>query len=315
MEMYYFIVNKRSRSGKGADVWADIEKRLLQKKIVYTAWITQYAGHAKLLAQKACEMPWEEIRLIVVGGDGTVNEVINGITDFNKVVLGVIPTGSGNDLARGLGITQAPEQLLDKLLDNRYEQRFDLGEVRWEKAAKSRYFIISAGVGLDAIVCKKALTSKCKLVLNKLHLGKLTYLFLTIESLFSMKTSDTHVVFDAEHKSIYQKLISSAVMNFRTEGGGIPMAPQADAHDGMLSVCSIYGIPKLMTFFVLPFLLFAKQEVFHGVKIQNCQECSLQMKKPMVLHTDGEYCADVVNASFLCHKGKLRLMTDKHSSK
>ena len=107
--------------------------------------------------------------------------------------------------------------------------RVDIGQVRWgETEEESRIFGISSGIGLDAIVCKKALHSKLKKVLNKIHLGKLTYLLLTVSSLFSMKTAevtlecgDNHCV----HKM--NKMIFAAAMNLRAEGGGVPMAPKA----------------------------------------------------------------------------------------
>ena len=72
----------------------------------------------------------------------------------------------------------------------------DLGQVSWNGYEKPRLFAISAGAGLDALVCKKALKSKVKDALNKLHLGKLTYLFLTVQSLFTMQTTDAAAVFD-----------------------------------------------------------------------------------------------------------------------
>ena len=86
------------------------------------------------------------------------------------------------------------------------------------------------------------------------------------------------------------------------------MAPDADAQDGLLSVCTIHGIPKLLTFFVLPFLVAAKHERFRGVNIENCTACDLYMNKPLVLHTDGEYCGDVTEANFKCLPGKLRIL-------
>ena len=129
------------------------------------------------------------ICLAVVGGDGTANEVINGITHPEKVRFGLIPTGSGNDLARGLKLSGTPSENLARMLSCMQRGReactvIDLGEVAWDDCEKPRKFAISAGVGLDALVCKKALTSKLKVFLNKLHLGKLTYLLITVQSLF-----------------------------------------------------------------------------------------------------------------------------------
>lgn len=311
--MLYFIVNEKSRSGKGAQIWQEVQSTLRERKIKYKAWITEYEGHAMALAKDICELDDDDINLVVVGGDGTSNEVINGMTHFDKVRFGTIPTGSGNDLARGLGIKGTPREMLERILGCIEQGRekawcMDLGQVSFEGGEKPRLFAISAGTGLDALVCKKALKSKLKDFLNKIKLGKLTYLFLTIQSLFSMETTDAAVRFDAHGQQNKKKSICFAVMNFRAEGGGVPMAPKADACDGKLSVCSIYGIPKWRTFLCLPFLVAAKHTWLRGFDVTDCRECTVKLKKPMVLHADGEYCGDVTEMHFECLPKKLRVL-------
>ena len=180
--MLCFIVNEHSRSGKCAKIWKEAEAVLKKKNIDYESYVTQYEGHAFSLAHDICECGADDIQLVVVGGDGTANEVINGMTHFEKVRFGVIPTGSGNDLARGLGIMGTPTEVIGHILNCREDYVMDLGQVSWNGCEKPRLFAISAGAGLDALVCKKALKSKVKDALNKLHLGKLTYLFLTVHS-------------------------------------------------------------------------------------------------------------------------------------
>lgn len=113
----------------------------------------------------------------------------------------MIPTGSGNDFCRNLKLPGTPEESLRQILvcirrDRQGKEllRIDLGQVSWEGCKKPRIFGISAGVGLDALVCKKALDSRLKRVLNRLHLGKLTYLALTVQSLFTMETANGKVI-------------------------------------------------------------------------------------------------------------------------
>lgn len=306
--MIHFIVNEYSRSGRGTRVWNQIEELLKKEEEPYHIWRTEYVGHATKLAQEISSFDEEEIKIVVVGGDGTINEVVNGIQDFEKIRFGVIPTGSGNDCARGLGISGTPKELLLRILESKGNKAIDLGRVSWENCEKSRLFIISAGVGMDALVCKKSMTSKVKKILNRIGLGKLTYLFITIQSLITMQTADTKVVINGERRTLYKKHIFSAAMNFRAEGGGVPMAPAADAQDGKLSVCTVHGIQKLATFFVLPFLVAARHEHLRGVKIEDCESCDMLMNKPMVLHTDGEYCGDVTEVHFECLPGMLKVL-------
>lgn len=90
--MLYFIVNEKSRSGKGAEIWQEVKTSLSEKQINYQAWTTEYAGHAFSLAKEITNRDEEDISLVVVGGDGTTNEAINGMEHMEKVRLGVIPT-------------------------------------------------------------------------------------------------------------------------------------------------------------------------------------------------------------------------------
>lgn len=313
--MIYFIVNTTSRSGKGKNVWREVRKQLKKYDFEYKAFRTQYKGHATWLAKKISELEDEDISLIVIGGDGTVNEVVNGITDFEKVKFAVIPAGSGNDFARGLKLGRDVGQIAKDIFDNicnkdKKEKTYtsiDLGEVRWEGCDKPRKFAISSGIGLDAIVCKKALDSKLKNFLNKIHLGKLTYIILTIQTLFSMETFNGKSVIDGIKKD-YEKIIFSAVMNFRAEGGGVPMAPGASATDGKFSVCCVAGIPQWLTFFCLPLLVLAQQKYIKRFELFDCEEYTFEFDKPVVLHTDGEYVGDVTNVEFKCLPAQLKML-------
>ena len=279
MRRIQIIVNNGAGTGQAHRVWNETQCLLRGYKIKYEAHMTRYEGHAAKLAEQISRVKGEEpVYLLVVGGDGTINEVLNGITDFDKVRFGVIPTG--------------------------------LGQVSWEGCEKPRIFGISSGLGLDALVCKKALHSRLKQVLNRFHLGKLTYLALTVQSLFTMETANAKVV--TEHGGyILPKMIFAAAMNLPAEGGGVPMAPHASVQDGLLSLGSASGIAKWQTFFLLPFLVAAKQEHINGFTIRNEKGFRLILDKPMVLHADGEYCADVTRVEFRCLEKKLWLLHEQ----
>lgn len=318
MEKIQIIVNNGAGTGQAHKVWKETRFWLQKYHIRYKAYRTGYRGHAARLAAKICEIEGKDpIYLIVVGGDGTINEVLNGITDFDRIRLGVIPTGSGNDFGRNVKLPVKPRECLkeichcirkDRLGEKLY--KIDLGEVRWEKGDKPRIFAISAGIGLDALVCKKALHSRLKQVLNRVHLGKLTYLMLTVESLFTMETANAKVI--TEHGGyILPRMIFAAAMNLPAEGGGVPMAPGALAQDGDLSLSSASGIAKWQTFFLLPLLVAARQEYVKGFSIREEKHFRVVLDRPMVLHADGEYCGDVKWAEFRCLEQKLWLLHDE----
>lgn len=309
--MLYFIVNETSRSGKTRQIWKDIQQSLIKADVSYEYMITQGRDHATKLASEISQRPEDNICIVVIGGDGTMNEVINGIADFDKVRFGIIPTGSGNDFGGGLDLPKSPEENLQRIISS-YKagedsyRAVDIGLVRWGQNQK-KLFGISSGIGLDAIVCKKALSSKLKNVLNKLGLGSLTYVLLTIITLFSMKTADFEISYD-NNKSTLKKTIFAAAMNLRAEGGGVPMAPDATPYDGKLSISSASGIPKWITFLCLPFLVAGKHTHIKGFNLVSCREASIHSSQKMTLHADGEYVADVTDLTFVVYPQKLRLM-------
>ena len=115
MNKIQIIVNNGAGTGSAVAVWKETKEYLQENNIAYNAYLTRYEKHAVKLAGQICEkIPEDPIYLLVVGGDGTINEVLNGITDFDRVRLGVIPTGSGNDFARNLGILRIPEKICGK---------------------------------------------------------------------------------------------------------------------------------------------------------------------------------------------------------
>lgn len=309
--MLYFIVNETSRSGKTRQIWKDIQQSLIKADVSYEYMITQGRDHATKLASEISQRPEDNICIVVIGGDGTMNEVINGIADFDKVRFGIIPTGSGNDFGGGLDLPKSPEENLQRIISS-YKagedsyRAVDIGLVRWGQNQK-KLFGISSGIGLDAIVCRKALSSKLKNVLNKLGLGSLTYVLLTIITLFSMKTADFEISYD-NNKSTLKKTIFAAAMNLRAEGGGVPMAPDANPYDGKLSISSASGIPKWITFLCLPFLVAGKHTHIKGFNLVSCREASIHSSQKMTLHADGEYVADVTDLTFGVYPQKLRLM-------
>lgn len=338
VKMYYFIVNASGGSGKAKKTWSLIRDELKRKNVKYRAFRTQSPEHAGELAGKISVLPDDDIHMVVVGGDGTINEVLNGIKDFDRITFSVIPSGSANDFARGLGISKNPVTALLRILDTSKEsQRIDIGcvtsfdrkkdnhsenktiENSAETIINRRLFGISSGIGLDAIVCKKALDSRIKKFLNKLNLGSLTYIILTVISLFTMDYIDAEIEVYDEEKEIegtasvlkevisMKKMIFAAFMNVRAEGGGVPMTPDAKYDDGKLSVCIASDISKISAFAKLPLLVMAKQDKIKGFKLFDAKKLVVRTKEPAVLHADGEYIGDERKIEITCLEKMLKI--------
>ena len=163
-------------------------------------------------------------------------------------------------------------------------------------------------MGIDAFVCKEAQHSVLKRVLNAIGLGSMTYVCLTVKSLFTMPVVRAQVGFDDGEMRTLEQVIFIAAKNQRVEGGGVPMAPRANAFDEKLSVCLVHGIPRWKTFFLLPVLVLGKHEKVKGFEIVDCKKLQVKLAKKAVLHTDGEYCGMHNCVEISCLEKKMQII-------
>ena len=99
--MYNFMINPAARSGMGRKTWKKVEKILLEQQIEYRAYYTKGQGDARRIAGKVTSGS-DPVKLVLIGGDGTLHEMVSGIKNWENVSVGYIPVGSGNDFARGM---------------------------------------------------------------------------------------------------------------------------------------------------------------------------------------------------------------------
>ena len=311
--MYYFLVNPASRSGRAGKCWERIEEVLKKRGISYKVHFTRQKGDMKRLARELT-LPGEradEVHLVVLGGDGTVNEAVSGIQDFASTRFSFIPTGSGNDLARDMGISRDPVKALAQLLRADRARPMDVGSVHYNDAPlPDQLFVDSAGIGFDAGVCREVQHSSIKTLLNRFGLGKLAYLFVALRQLLKspnaqaeldMKTADgrmRHVRF--------ARLMFTAFMSHRFEGGGFQFSPQADASDGLLDLCIVHDVPRWKVLLVLPTAFWGGHYRFREVTGLRGSWFRIRTTLPLWVHTDGEVAASSCDITVTCHKKLLR---------
>lgn len=323
--MYHIIVNPVSGSGRGARIWSELEPILKEKEVSYQLHISQKAGQAVEIVRKL-SVPQDDsdasglLKLIVLGGDGTLNEVLQGISDFDKVQIGCIPTGSSNDLARDLGLSGEPAAVLENILSCKQAVRMDIGCVAFERALaelsgrhtemllSKRYFAVSSGIGFDAAVCEEALYSGFKNILNRIHLGKLTYLVIALKQLIAARKISCDILLDDGEPIHVDRFLFVTGMIHQYEGGGFRFCPDADYHDGLLDICAVGNIPKLLVLITLPTGFTGNHYFLKGINRYFSRQLKLTVSEPLWVHTDGEVSvkADVITMS--CEKDKLQLL-------
>lgn len=313
--MYYFIVNPASRSGRGLKIWKEQAEPVLQAKgVAYRSFFSEKAGDVTRLIREiiasAKQLP---VPVIILGGDGTVNEALQGIDDTSKVILGYIPTGSSNDFARDLNIPKNPSAALGIVL-NGSAVPMDLGTVTYPDGEQRR-FAVSCGMGFDAAVCENALHSRLKIVMNKIGLGKLTYLGIALKQLFAAKAVSGRLTLEDGAPIEMGNMLFTACMLHRFEGGGFMFAPDADPRDGILNICAVGDLPKLLILFALPSAFKGKHYRFKGITPFQAGQLTLESSSPLWIHTDGEVSRKSSKITVSCQKDSILMLCPDNSLK
>lgn len=283
--MYTFIINPNARSGLGQKIWKELEKTLKERNVEYQALFTKYQRHATQLV-KELTSDGEEHIIVALGGDGTVNEVVNGIQDLTKVTFGYIPIGSSNDFARYFRLNIDPKQALERILKPAGYSNMNIGVLEYQN--KRRRFAVSTGIGFDAAVCHQVVISPVKKMLNKIKLGKLTYVTIAIDRIINLKPCTTTITLDDNQKITYKGTYFIAGMNHPYQGGGFKFCPKANPCDDNLDVIVAAGFPKPKILCILPCAYKGLHTLFKGVYTYSCKKVEIETERAWPVHTDGE---------------------------
>lgn len=288
--MLYFFVNPASRSGKGAAKWEQVRQFLNEKNIPYEVHFLEKDLSPRPVMETIFAKEKNAVSVVLIGGDGTINQCLNAIPDYKRLELSVIPTGSGNDFCRNKAIPKAlDEQLLNIHLRKNILQ-VDVGKVtytRTDQQTFTQYFLVSTGFGYDAAICYMAERSSLKKRLNKLKLGKLVYLAIGVKEIFGAKLSDMEITIDGK-KEFYKDVFFIASMNQPYEGGGVAMTPDASDTDGILNFMLFSGRTKFQALCTIPLLYIKKHAGKPGVTLLTGKTVAVTSSAPRILHYDGD---------------------------
>ena len=271
---HLFIINPNAGKGKSLEIIPLIEKIFKNMKDRYIIEITKSPGDATLIAKKYSSQ--EDYTIYSVGGDGTLNEVLNGMVNTNSH-LAIIPTGSGNDFIKS--ISRKNEFNLENILIDTISGTIKKTDVA---IVNARYFINISSIGFDADVVRNAMKFK-KLPFIP---SKLSYLFSIFLTVFSHKNKDLEIILD--DNKINNKITLMALFNGKFYGGGMLVAPEAKLCDGYFDVCLVedLSIFKILTLF--PKLIKGKHGEIKEVSFFKSRKAIIKSEKELNLNIDGE---------------------------
>ena len=280
---YLIIVNPISGRGYAERAIPDIEAGMREHGLDFDLIRTERPWHAAEIAEKAVREGYNVI--VTASGDGTANETINGMmraraAGFNNTAFSILPVGTGNDMAYGLGMRGTLVESIATLAKN-HRKKIDIGFVKGGDYPDGRYFANGVGIGFDAAVGFVA-------VKIRWARGLLAYLIAVIQTVFIYYKSPT-VEIAYNDVSYTQPSLMISIMNGQRMGGGFYMAPQGDIGDGHFDLCIASEASRLRIFGLVPYFLKGTQagqpEITNG---RTDKIVVRAIKGTLPAHCDGE---------------------------
>lgn len=288
MKNVFALVNPASANSSTARIWPEIAACLRAKGVEFTEFLTTGAYQAPQAVRQALRQGFTTI--ISVGGDGTVNEVINGFFEDRKPVnpearLAVISRGTGCDLIRTLNIPKDYPQAIDTMMQGR-ERRIDLGMAEYYHADGSvgeRLFINIADAGMGAMVATRVNHT------SKSTGGFLSFLYGTLWSIIIFKNGPARIEVDGE--TIHDGMITMAALaNGCYFGGGMNLSPDSSMDDGTMELVLLKGMNKFTLFTNLARIYRGSHLTHPKISVHPAQRVTIKIdrRKPLLLEMDGE---------------------------
>jgi YegS/Rv2252/BmrU family lipid kinase len=286
------IINPVSGTGHRPGVLEErvrlAESLSVEHRVQTTVLVSQYAGHVRVLAEAA--LASGITTMVAWGGDGTLNEVAS-VLAFRNAVLGVVPCGSGNGLARELGIPLTPREAFSVALAGR-ERTIDCGEL------DGHLFFNICGIGLDARVAHQFASHAARR-------GFRRYLQITGRELFRHHPDEHTIVIDGV--TIRSRALMIAIANGRQYGNGAVIAPHAQLDDGKLDVVVIDDRPAWRALLQIPYVFAGRLARVPGVTMMRGEEVEVTSGRPVIFHVDGEPFVGGARMLARVHRSALRV--------
>ena len=282
----HVIKNGNPDAKNSQAVWKQVMRELEGKRIAYTLHETRYPGHAKEIAEDILTATGARTVIAVLGGDGTIHEVVNGIRPFPQAVLVAIPAGSGNDFARGIqGSAKWKDSIA--LLDGEHNgEKADLGEADCD--GRTIHFVNSIGIGLDASICGAVNRSKWKKRFQAIRMGRFIYLYYVLKELFLFKPFTLKAEVDGKYME-FSNVWFMVAANQPYFGGGMKIAPEARGDDHKLHVLIVKDVSPFIFLLVFATVLWGRHTGLRWVNAFTCTSIAVDSEDSSVpVQADGE---------------------------
>ncbi|MEE9614556.1 MAG: diacylglycerol kinase family protein [Thermodesulfobacteriota bacterium] len=245
---------------------------------IYEVRVTGKKGDANALARDAVAKGYDA--LFACGGDGTLNEVASELVKTD-VILGIVPAGSGNGLARALKIPWEPEAAV-RLLKDGFIRRVDAGVVGGGKKGE-RYFFSTAGFGFDALLSKRYNERPASLRVR----GVLPYVPIALVEFFKYRPENTLIMIDGKYRNFRPFILT--VANTEQYGSSAIIAPGAVPDDGLFDICIVEDVSLFSAIRDLRKLFSGNIDTIGNFKRIKAGVLEVLRRKPGLVHADGEY--------------------------
>jgi diacylglycerol kinase (ATP) len=286
------IVNPKSASGSTRDKWSGVAADLRAHFGPFAVAFTKGPGDGTTLAEQAAKDG--RTFIIACGGDGTINELVNGIMNSGEdVEFGILPSGTGGDFRRSLDMPQNHREAAVALRDGVTKQ-IDVGRVTFkdhDDAEVSRYFVNVSSAGLAAEVIKRVKSQKMfDWLPNEILRGKANFAASTLQEIVNLNaTTLTVKIDDGEEHQL--RTIAFCVANARYFGGGMMIAPNAKLSDGLLDIVNISDLTTARIVMKAPALYRGTLASLDEVKMMTAKRVEISPSDPseeILIETDGE---------------------------
>ena len=297
MELH-IIFNPLANHGKAPHLMSRLERYMKHKNIKYRLHATQYASHATDIARELTADKKRKLHIVSVGGDGTANEILNGIMHFENLIFSIVPAGSGNDFIKNFKFDYSdPVETLKRQIENQNKWRYiDFIDVNNGKVRSLNVL----GCGIDTDILERYNSKKW-------FSPKYRYKMATIEKALNFNVHD--VSYKKDNNKIYldREILVVEICNGKYFGGSLIASNYAKVDDGFLTVSYVRNFNRIKTIPYMQHMLKFGIDKLRSSNWFHCKQIILKMKRP-VYQVDGQLKTDTNTLKIKCVSNKLKFV-------